>query len=118
MLWRGRDPAQALADALAREWGHASTALLGRAGGGGRQRGLDALERQTNVVGAFRASKAVPATVCLIDDVYTTGATASAAAAALRAGGACRVEVVTFARAVRRHTSTVRVRDRKMPKLR
>jgi predicted amidophosphoribosyltransferase len=38
----------------------------------------------------------------LIDDVYTTGATAAAAASALRAAGARRVEAVAFARALRR----------------
>jgi predicted amidophosphoribosyltransferase len=43
----------------------------------------------------------VPKTVVLVDDVYTSGATVSAAATALRKGGARRVEVVTFARAVR-----------------
>jgi predicted amidophosphoribosyltransferase len=36
-----------------------------------------------------------------VDDVYTSGATASAAASALRAAGASRVDVVTFARAIR-----------------
>jgi predicted amidophosphoribosyltransferase len=35
----------------------------------------------------------------LVDDVFTTGATLGAAAAALRAAGAERVEAVTFARA-------------------
>jgi predicted amidophosphoribosyltransferase len=39
--------------------------------------------------------------VLLVDDVYTTGATVSSAATALRAAGVSRVEVVTFARALR-----------------
>jgi predicted amidophosphoribosyltransferase len=39
--------------------------------------------------------------VLLVDDVYTTGATVSAAATALRRAGARQVEVVTFARTVR-----------------
>jgi predicted amidophosphoribosyltransferase len=36
----------------------------------------------------------------LVDDVFTTGATLAAAAAALMAAGAARIEAVTFARAV------------------
>jgi len=39
--------------------------------------------------------------VLVVDDVYTTGATADAAASALRAAGARRVEIVTFARVIR-----------------
>jgi predicted amidophosphoribosyltransferase len=39
--------------------------------------------------------------VGVVDDVYTSGATANAAASALRKAGARRVEVITFARAVR-----------------
>jgi predicted amidophosphoribosyltransferase len=37
----------------------------------------------------------------VIDDVYTSGATADACASALRKAGARHVEVVTLARAVR-----------------
>jgi predicted amidophosphoribosyltransferase len=40
--------------------------------------------------------------VLLVDDVYTTGSTVGVAASALRASGASSVDVVTFARAVRR----------------
>jgi predicted amidophosphoribosyltransferase len=43
----------------------------------------------------------VPARVALVDDVYTSGATAAAAASALRKAGARQVDVITFARAVR-----------------
>ena len=39
--------------------------------------------------------------MALIDDVYTSGSTANAAASALRKAGARRVEVITFARVVR-----------------
>jgi predicted amidophosphoribosyltransferase len=58
-------------------------------------------ERRRNVKGAFRATQRPPSKLALIDDVYTTGATVSAAATALRKAGARHVEVVTFARAVR-----------------
>jgi predicted amidophosphoribosyltransferase len=47
------------------------------------------------------ATGRVPATVTLVDDVYTTGATANAAASALRKGGARQVEIVSFARTIR-----------------
>jgi predicted amidophosphoribosyltransferase len=39
--------------------------------------------------------------VTLVDDVFTSGATANAAASALRRAGARRVEIVAFARVVR-----------------
>ena len=72
-----------------------------RAPGRAAQKGLTLAERRKNVRGAFAATGPVPRTVVLVDDVYTSGATVSAAATALRKGGARRVEVVTFARAVR-----------------
>jgi predicted amidophosphoribosyltransferase len=56
--------------------------------------------RHANVAGAFRAESGGGLELVLVDDVFTTGATLAAAAAALWAAGARRVEAVTFARAV------------------
>jgi predicted amidophosphoribosyltransferase len=75
--------------------------LLRRKPGRSPPKGLTLAERRRNVRGAFAAIEAVPTTIVLVDDVYTSGATVSAAATALRKSGARRVEVVTFARAVR-----------------
>jgi predicted amidophosphoribosyltransferase len=99
-LERGHNPAERLARELGELWGLPCLPLLERTRGG-RQRGSSAAERRS-VRGAFRATGAVPRKVALIDDVYTTGATAAAAASALRAGGASCVEAIAFARALRR----------------
>lgn len=100
-LERGHRPAEALARELGRAWELPVQPLLRRARSVERQRGLGLKERRRNVAGAFASARPSPARVCLIDDVYTSGATAAAAASALRRGGARRVEVVTLARAVR-----------------
>jgi len=64
------------------------------------QSGLPGRERERNVRAAFRARAGTPPRhVALIDDVLTTGHTASAAARALRDAGAIRVEVWCVARA-------------------
>jgi predicted amidophosphoribosyltransferase len=99
-LERGHNPAERLARALAARWGIECRPLLERTRRG-RQRGSTQEERRANVRGAFRPTARVPVRVLLVDDVYTTGATASAAASALRSAGARRVDVVTFARALR-----------------
>jgi len=101
-LARGYRPAEALAGQLGRLWELPVESLVRRSRRvERRQRGLGLKERRQNVAGAFAPARASPARVCLVDDVYTSGATAAAAASALRKGGARRVEVVTLARAVR-----------------
>jgi predicted amidophosphoribosyltransferase len=100
-LKRGHHPAERLARELGRSWELPVAHLLDRVGEAKRQRGLSLVERRRNVRRAFCAVRQAPRAVCLVDDVYTSGATASAAATALRQAGARRVEVVCFARAVR-----------------
>jgi ComF family protein len=100
-LERGHHPAEALARDLASAWGLGLEPLLFRVRGSPRQRELGRAQRRRNVVKAFAAAAAAPARVVLVDDVYTTGSTANAAASALRKAGAEEVEVITFARAIR-----------------
>jgi ComF family protein len=100
-LRRGHRPAEALARELGRVWELPVAPLVRRVRSAERQRGLGLAERRRNVRGAFASARASPVRVCLVDDVYTSGATVGAAASALRRGGARSVEVVTLARAVR-----------------
>jgi competence protein ComFC len=101
LRWRGVSTAEALARELAGRWGLPARALLVRARATPRQRGLSRAERRGNVRGAFTAAGRPPGRVVVVDDVYTTGATAAAGAAALRRAGARTVHVVTFARTIR-----------------
>jgi ComF family protein len=84
---------------------HIAPELLERPKPTASQTGLGRRERMRNLRGAF----AVPAPgqvkgrrVLLVDDVYTTGATADACTNALRKAGAARVDVLTLARTMGR----------------
>ena len=100
-LERGHNPAERLALEVAAIWELPCVPLLERTRGG-RPRGSSAAERRT-VRGAFRAKCASPRRVAVVDDVYTTGATAAATASVLRGAGARRVDAISFARTLRRH---------------
>ena len=77
--------------------------LLVRARPTESQIGLGREERIANVRNAFRVpdrARVEGRRVVLVDDVFTTGATVSAAATTLRRAGAAGVDVLTFARVV------------------
>jgi predicted amidophosphoribosyltransferase len=103
---RGRRPGPhlgtMLARALARRDGLAVRPLLATTRLAAEQHLLTAGERRTNVAGLFACRVAAPAYVMLVDDLVTSGATASAAAAILRAAGARRVDLLCLARTPRR----------------
>jgi ComF family protein len=76
----------------------------------GIQAGLALAGRRRNVAGAFELRRGFDLTggnltgrrILLVDDVMTTGATASACAAAIKRGGAVSVSLLTLARVDRR----------------
>lgn len=105
--WRyvGRRYNQAalLAGALARAGGIPLLNALARTRATAPQSGLRKKKRAENVAGAFAVPEAMRErirgkTVLLVDDVYTTGATLNACAAALFDARARDVRVVTLAR--------------------
>jgi len=97
---RGYDQAGLLARGAGNRFDLPVAPLLRRVRETGQQVGRDRLARARNVRGAFAAAAGVRGLrICLVDDVMTTGATASAAAEALLLAGAARVEVRTLARA-------------------
>lgn len=104
LRWRGFNQSQLLARALARLTGVPMDPFsLERVRPTRPQVELDQAERRRNVKRAFqvtRAERIRGQRVLLVDDVYTTGATADDCSRALMRAGAAAVDVLTLARAV------------------
>ncbi len=95
---RGFDHAELLARALARRSELPLLGALERDGGpAALQRGRHRAQRLAGEAVSVRARRRVTVPCLLVDDVRTTGATAAACAAALRAAGAPQVVAVSYA---------------------
>jgi predicted amidophosphoribosyltransferase len=84
---------------------HCRPDLLVRDRSTGTQTALHRTERRANVLGAFRVPRELASALhgehlLLVDDVWTTGATALACADVLLDAGARAVSVITFGRAL------------------
>lgn len=102
--FRGYNQARVLAESVSREMGLTVIDGLIRARGGTQVK-AGPRERHRNVAEVFDVvssarSRIRGRDVILIDDVLTTGATATSAAMALQRGGVGSVHVLTFARAL------------------
>lgn len=102
-LRRGFNQSGLLAKAVAARCGIPVLHAVSRLRSTGFQAGLSRTERRRNVSGAFQAKRRVVGLkILLVDDVMTTGATASACALALKRAGAKAVTLLTLARVDRR----------------
>lgn len=98
---RGYNQAEVLAIELARHLRLPILGLLRRIRETPSQATQSGRDRRRALRGAFGAIGTVPRSVLLVDDVLTTGATASSCAIALRNAGVARVALVTAARSLR-----------------
>lgn len=102
---RGFNQSELLARALSRSTGIPVRDALRRTRPTASQAGLSNTARRRNMVQAFRCRREIAVRgkrILLVDDVMTTGSTATACARALKGAGATRVAVLTVARADRR----------------
>ena len=107
-IWkRGYNQAALIAQSLSRRSGvEAKLDLLERPKATPPLKGMNPRARRETVAGAFRIKDRYKDEVrgrslVLVDDVYTSGATANACANVLKRSGAARVEVLCWARVVR-----------------
>ncbi len=98
---RGFDQVLLLCRILKRRYGFPYARLLRRAGGSREQKTLNRVDREANLRGVILprmpAGFRVPERVVLLDDVFTTGATANECAAVLKTMGVKNVFVLTIA---------------------
>lgn len=100
---RGRNHAELLARDVAARLDLPYIEALERVRDTRQQARLDEAARRSNQKGAFAVRESVAGRrVILVDDVCTTGSTAMACAEALRVGGAERVVLLCYTRAVRK----------------
>jgi ComF family protein len=102
---RGFNQSELLARATARRSGIRMVNAVRRTRATATQAGLSNAKRRENVAGAFRVKNrrlVEGRRILLIDDVMTTGATASACALALKRAGAKSVSLLALARVDRR----------------
>ncbi len=95
-----------------------ATGVLERQRSTASQAGLSPRQRRENVRGAFFVPRPLAiqkADVLLVDDIYTTGATARACTRALLAAGANSVWVATLARAQREYPVAPPPPERELP---
>ena len=95
---RGIDHGRILCEAVAQRCGLPARQLLRRTKRVHTQRGLNRAQRMSNLAGSIEAIGPLNRPVLLIDDVLTTGATASVCTQALKRAGATDVYVLTAAR--------------------
>lgn len=100
---RGFNQSELLAREVARRWNAPVRNAARRKKNTTAQAGLTNAKRRANVQGAFEIRGRLDGKhVLLVDDVMTTGATASACGRALKRAGAARVTLLTLARTDRR----------------
>ena len=103
---RGFNQAELLAKPVAKRYGVKLSTNLRRKRHAKAQAGLTEAQRLANAKDSFlirRPEEISQKRVLLVDDVFTTGATLRAAAAALKKAGAAHVSALTLARVDRRN---------------
>lgn len=100
LLERGFDQARLIAEATAELLEVPCASLIAKVRETPPQVSLEPVQRRSALNGAFACRLPPPPRVIVIDDVFTTGATVSEAARALKAGGATVVFTVSVARSL------------------